>query len=294
MIFDAPKAVARCVGRSIMLERLARLTAGVEGALSTLARRPAPVAVHEARIAVRRLQASLRNMKHQFPSRERKGCMVALSAIMKECSAVRDADVRSRLVRHWLIRSGLKDHEQARVLRETAERERTEARRELRNRIHAPKWDKRLWKLRQGEQALIRSEGKGLPLAVIGNACERCRRPLRYLPEAMRKRRQLHRLRLKVKDARYFLEDYGSFLGAPWEGEMVQLRGLQKTLGDLHDEWQLRRWLRGQYKCYVVTNEMLTLLKAHKRQLLKRIRRLRDQSDIVCKGMRSDSKERSK
>jgi CHAD domain-containing protein len=259
-----------------VLERLARLTEAVEGALSTLARRPTPEAIHEARISVRRLQASLRNMKHQLPSRERKDCIVALAAIMKDCSAMRDADVRSRLVRHWLIRSGLKDHEQARVLWETAERERTEARRELRRRIHAPKWDKRLWKLRQHEMALVRSDGKGFPRELIGTACKRYRRSLRELPKAMRKRRQLHRLRLRIKDARYFLEDFGPLLGAAQEGDLIRLRDLQKTLGDLHDQWRLCQWLRGQYKCYLVTRELLTCLKAHKRQLLKRIRRLRD------------------
>lgn len=278
MILDAPKAVARRVDRSIVLDRLAHLTEAVEGALSTLARRPSPKAVHEVRISLRRLQASLGNMKHQLPSRERKDCVVVLVAIMKEFSAMRDADVRSRLVRHWLIRSGLKDHEQARLLWETAERERTEARRELRRRIHAPKWDKRLWKLRQHEIALVRSGGKDFPRELIGHVCERYRTSLHELPKAMRKRRQLHRVRLRIKDARYFLEDFGPLLGAAQEGDLVRLRVLQKTLGDLHDQWQLRQWLRGQYKCYLVTDELLTRLKAHERQLLKRIRRLRDLS----------------
>lgn len=57
---------------------------------------------------------------------------------------------------------------------------------------------------------------------------------------------------------------------------MVRLRSLQKTLGDLHDQRRLRQWLRGQYECYLVTGEMRTLLKAHKRHLLKRIKRLHD------------------
>lgn len=276
MILDVPKAVARRVDRSIVLERLAHLTEAVEGALSTVVRRPTPEAVHEARILMRRLQASIGNMKHQLPSRDRKDCIVVLAAIIKECNAVRDADVRSRLVRHWLIRSGLKDHEQARLLRETADRERTEARRELRGRSHSPKWDKRSWKLRQLEIALLQSEGKDFPVELIDNAVERYRRALRDLPKAMRKRRELHRLRLRIKDMRYFIEDFGPLLGAAQEGEGVRLRDLQKTLGDLHDEWRLRQWLRRQYKCYLVTGEMLSCLKAHERQLLKRIRRLRD------------------
>ena len=39
---------------------------------------------------------------------------------------------------------------------------------------------------------------------------------------------------------RYFIEDFGPLLGAAQEGEGVRLRDLQKTLGDLHDEWRLR------------------------------------------------------
>lgn len=223
-----------------------------------------------------RLQAALRHLKHQLPSKERKACIAALSAITRESNAVRDADVRSRLVRHWLAGTGLKDHEQARDLKESVERSRAEARRNLRERIHEPKWDKRLWRLRQYEIALVRSDGEDFPVTLVGDACERYRKSLRDLPDTMSKGRQLHRFRLRIKDARYFLEDLGPLFGAPREGDLVRLRGLQKTLGDLHDEWQLRRWLRGQYKCYLVTGELLTQSKAHEHLLLKRIRRLRD------------------
>jgi CHAD domain-containing protein len=278
MILDAPKTVARRVDRRIVLERLAHLTEALEGGLAGLARRPTPKAVHEARIMVRRLQAALRHLKHQLPSKERKACIVALSAITRECNAVRDADVRSRLVRHWLTCAGLKDHEQARVLKESVERSRAEARRNLRERIHEPKWDKRSWKLRQHEIALVRSDGEDFPVTLVGDARERYRKSLRDLPDTIGKGRPLHRFRLRIKDARYFLEDFGPLLAAPREGDLARLRGLQKTLGELHDEWQLRQWLRGQYKCYLVTGELLARLKAHEHHLLKRIRRLRDLS----------------
>jgi CHAD domain-containing protein len=268
--------VGRRVDRAIIIDRLGQLFKALEETLSILAQRQTPGVVHDARIAVRRLQAALRNLRHQLPAHERKACMVALSAIVKECSAVRDADVRSRLVRHWLTRTGLKDHEQARLLHQTAERDRTNARRELRLRIHAPRWDKRLWKLRQNALALVRSQGKGFPVALIENARGRYQRPMRHMPKAIRTRKELHRFRLRIKDARYFLENFGPLFGQLRAGESMQLRVLQKTLGDLHDEWQLRQWLRRQYRCYVVTGAMHIQLKAHKTQLLKRIRHARD------------------
>lgn len=187
MILDTPNTVTRRVDRSVVLKRLAQLTEAIEGALSTLARRPTPKAVHEARITVRRLQAALRYMKHQLPSEERTGCTRTLSAIRRECSAVRDADVRSRLVRHWLARTHLKEHAQAQVLREAVEGGRAVARRTLRERIHEPHWDKRLWKLRQHEIALVRSTGKGFSAKLIGDASERYRRSLHDLPAALSK-----------------------------------------------------------------------------------------------------------
>jgi CHAD domain-containing protein len=248
----------------------------VKAALSTLGQRQTAKAVHEARIAIRRLQASLQHLKHQLPSKDRKGCVVALSTIMKELNAVRDADVCSRLVRQWLIRSDLKGHEQGRLLRETADRERTEARQVLRRRIDAPKWSVRCRKLGQHELVLVGSQGEDLSPALIGSAREHYRRLSRDLSEAIHKPRQLHRLRLRIKGARYFLEDFGPLIRTTQEPDLVQLRGLQKTLGDLNDEWRLRRWLRGQLKCYLVTRAILTELKPHKRKLLKRIRRLQD------------------
>jgi CHAD domain-containing protein len=88
--------------------------------------------------------------------------------------------------------------------------------------------------------------------------------------------KELNRFRLRIKDARYFLENFGPLLGQLRAGESMQLRILEKTLGNLHDEWQQRQWLGRQYRFYVVTRAMHIQLKAHKTQLLKRIRDARD------------------
>ena len=142
--------------------------------------------------------------------------------------------------------------------------------------MDAPEWDERLWGLRKNEIVMVRSEFGDSPVKRIRSALRRNRRRLREeLRKRLYKARQLHRLRLRVKDARYFAEDFGPLLDVPREVELTQLRRLQKVLGDLHDEWRMGKWLRKQHKCHLVSSAMLTLLRAHKRKLLKELERLR-------------------
>lgn len=276
MNVNAPKSIEHGVDREMIAGRLTKLTDAVEKGLATVGDHDTAKAVHDTRIAVRRLWVALRHLKHVLPHRERKRCKIALFAIMKEFNAVRDADVRKRLVQRFLIRAGLQDHEQARMLRAAAAEDRAVERKELRRRMDAPKWDKRLRDLRQNEIVLVRSECGDSPVELIRSALRRHRRRLRgELQNRLYKARQLHRLRLRIKDTRYFAEDFGPLLGAPREVELTQLRRLQKVLGDLHDELRMGKWLRKQYKCHLVASAMLTLLKAHKRKLLKEFQRLR-------------------
>jgi CHAD domain-containing protein len=276
MNVKAPKSIEHGVDREMIAGRLTKLMDAVEKGLATIGQHDTPKAVHDARIAVHRLWIALRHLKRVLPHRERKRCMTALFAIMKESNAVRDADVRERLVQKFLIRAGFQDHEQTRMLRAAAAQDCAAARKELRRRMDAPKWDERLWDLRQNEIVLLRSECGDSPVELIRSALSRhCRRLHRELQKRVYKVRQLHRLRLRIKDARYFAEDFGPLLGAPSDVELTQLRRLQKVLGDLHDEWRMGKWLRKQYKCYLVTSAVLRLLKAHKRKLFKEIQRRR-------------------
>jgi CHAD domain-containing protein len=260
-----------------LVERFAQLMTALEDALSTLTRHDTPSAVHETRVATRRFRVALQNLKHHLPAKERRRCAIALLAIAKRCGAVRDADVRQHLLRTLLTRAGLQHHEQGRRLLLAAVQDRKAASRALRRRLSRLKWSELLLGLRQNAARLILDGFKDSRNGRILEVLERRRR--RFL-DRLRKRtrsrrhRPLHRLRLRIKDARYLTEDFGPILGVPIEAELAELRDLQKLLGDLHDEWRLKKWLRRQYKCYLVTGALRGLLKSRKRKRLEKIRQL--------------------
>ncbi len=272
----APRRVGPGADLESIAGRLVLLAGAVEKGLSAIEKRDTPRAIHDTRVAVRRFRAALRNLKGELPPRERRRCMGALLAVIKACNAVRDADVRERLVGKLLPRTGLGDHQQARTLLAAAAKDGETVRLELRRRMATPKWSDLLWDLRQSAVALTGSHGSTAQGGELRSVLERQRRRLRrHLAWRGRKPRQLHRLRLRIKDARYFVEDFGPLLGATsGRDDVPQLRELQKALGDFHDEWRLRKWLRTQYKSYLVTDAMRVLLKTRERKLLKKIRRL--------------------
>lgn len=248
----------------------------LDDALSVLARHQTPGAVHDTRVATRRFRAALRNLKCQLPSRERRRCAISLREIAQCCNDVRDADVRRHLLRVLLIRAGLQHDEQGRLVMLAASQDRKAASRALRRRMNRSKWSDRLWRLRQNAARLIVEGFKETRNDLIPEVLEQRRRLLDRLRKRTRdhRHRPLHRLRSRIKDARYFAEDFGPILGTPIEADLEGFRDLQRLLGDFHDEWRLKKWLRKQYKCYLVTNALRGLLKSRKRKRLGQIRQL--------------------
>jgi CHAD domain-containing protein len=280
MAVDNPQPIGRAADRELIAQRLAdrlpQLMQALDDALSALARQQTAGAVHDTRVATRRFRAALRNLKRQLPPRERRRCAIALREIARYCSDVRDADVRQRLLRALLIRADLQHHEQGRLVMLAALQDRKAASRALGRRMSRSKWSDRLWGLRQNVARLVVEGFKDAGNDIIPEVLERRRRLLDRLRRRTRDRghRPLHRLRSGIKDARYFAEDFGPILGTPIEADLGGLRDLQKLLGDSHDEWRLKKWLRNQYKCYLVTNALRGLLKSRKRKRLGQIRQL--------------------
>lgn len=256
-----------------MARPLARLARLMEGDLSTLHSHKSPRRIHDTRVDLSRYRAAIRGLKRELPPKQRKRCMIAIGFLMKELDAVRDADVRGRLVRRLATRLDLQDHEQTAMLRAAAAKESKAARRALSARMDLPKWSRRLWELRQATTRLD-SDGRE-DLDAVREILRRHRLRLKkLLRERAHTPRQLHRLRLRIKDVRYFAEDFGTLVGEPPSFERMQLRALQKLLGDLHDEWGLRAWLRRQYKSYLVAGAIGTLVKERKRERVKQVARM--------------------
>jgi CHAD domain-containing protein len=287
---DDPIPVDQRCDWELIAERLTRLTEAADANLSALAQRDTPGAVHDTRVAARRLSVALRNLRRQVSNRERRRCVKALLQIAGTCGALRDADVRQELLRTWLTRAGFEDHPQGRMLIAAAAQERDAASREFQRRMNAPKWSELLWSLSQNAAALVVDHrgvpGEGILRDLLTAQQRRLRRRLRTGTRS-RKHRKLHRLRLRIKDARYFAEDFGPLIGAPIAVDLARLRDLQQELGELHDGWRLRKWLKTQYRCYLATNALRELLKARKKKSLKRIRQL--SKAILRRGAQASS-----
>ena len=271
---DRQLIAQRLAGR--LADRLPQLMQALDDALSVLARHQTPGAVHDTRVATRRFRAALRNLESQLPPRERRRCAISLREIARCCSDVRDADVRRHLLRVLLSRAGLQHDEQGRLVMLAASQDRKAASRALRRRMSRSKWSDRLWGLRQNAARLIVEGFKDTRNDLIPEVLERRRRLLDRLRKRTRdhRHRPLHRLRSRIKDARYFAEDFGPILGTPIEADLAGLRDLQKLLGEFHDEWRLKKWLRKQYECYLVTNALRGLLNSRKGKRLRQIRQL--------------------
>ena len=116
------------------------------------------------------------------------------------------------------------------------------ARQRLRSRLAAASWQRRLSSLRRLSMraSLVPVNDEPAATAIVrrvNHARQRLRLALRH---AGKTTGRLHRLRLKVKRARYLMED-GGVKGPPAAAaELRGLRRLQDCLGDLHDEESLR------------------------------------------------------
>jgi CHAD domain-containing protein len=81
-------------------------------------------------------------------------------------------------------------------------------------------------------------------------------------------------LRLRIKQTRYIDEDFGSLLSQSPDREVKRLRQLQDRLGQFHDNFNLKKWLRSQSTCQPLARNLCHALEARQAQLLKVIAHL--------------------
>lgn len=270
----AARPTSQNTRRSPIGTRLAELTEAVARCAALLAHRDTPDAVHEARIAIRRLRGALKGLQDYLHAPTCRHCMRSLTALMKACDEVRDADVREELLRALLEQRGMRDTG-ARALLAAAAEESDAERRKLRRRTTAPRWNRRLQELRESAAGLSIDAPAHRAKDVVADVLLRERRRLqRRWRKGLHGPRKLHRIRLLIKDARYFVEDFGA-LGGAATADSETLRGVQKTLGQLHDEWRLRKWLRRADAGGTAARVLREHLKTHERKLERRARRMR-------------------
>jgi triphosphatase len=194
-------------------------------------------AIHDLRVAIRRLSRGLRIFAPYYPDRSWKGIRAQLRHVMRLAGAVRDRDIALEC----LARAGVS----ARAAIVTRlKRERRAANEEFLAEI-------RRWK----EQAVVRQWSGQLTIPVPpdepGTVREDAARTLprltagyfsqvRALLAGSPHPRDLHRARLATKQFRYTLELFRRCYGTGLETRIAELRRVQQLLGEVNDSMASR------------------------------------------------------
>jgi CHAD domain-containing protein len=227
---------------------LGRLQREFEFKLAALKRMLTPDSVHEARTAARRLRALLHGYRRQLSSSSARRYRNALKRLTRELGTLRDADVAQQNVAA-LAKNAQGRHRDALIALSSGFDQR---RHRLANKLQAQMarsaWsaDVRNLKAAAADAALIRPDS--LPIATVTKSllAHRRRRMRSRLRRATRSKRALHRLRIKVKRLRYFLEEGTNIAaGLARARELQLLKDLQDCLGQIHDLVVLKKLSKG-------------------------------------------------
>ncbi len=244
--------VASADGRSVTRPAaaarvLASLCADMRRCLDRLAGSGTPAAVHDTRVAARRLRCVLsvlapRGGRPAVAERRRRGARRAARMLALRLAASREADVRLALLTKALGTAAVSP-ELRRWLRAAAADVRARVRAELAGRLDPPP----AYLAALLDPSLGAAIAPHLPSrARISRRAEARARRLRHrLRHCRGSARRLHRARLAVKRLRYVEDALGAWLVPPPPHRRGQaLLRLQRRLGDYHDLWALREWLR--------------------------------------------------
>lgn len=268
----------------------------VEHAAAALTISVTPSAVHNTRVAARRLRVFLQAYRGEFDSAAAKQFKRALVRLTQDLEAAREADVTRRAIVQLTRSPHTIVARQSRALRERAAREYTLSVARLRLTVAAAPWQQRLIHLRRLSMlSSLVKENDALAVTVTNRLVKRRRQRLRdSLHHVGKSPKRLHRIRLKVKALRYLLEDCLSRTAIARNTELKRLRQLQDCLGELHDEENLLKTLRAdqtrRHAARVMCDGLeakqkqhLHDFKSHRRELLQLWHRTVDRSAVTLR-----------
>lgn len=207
-----------------------------------------PEAVHQARVATRRLRSDLRTFRPIADRAVTDPLRDELRWLGDKLGAVRDADVLSDLWRGELEVLGTPDREAADALLGLLAHQRDAAHRALQDAMRSPRYDNLLDQLVSTTRRppVKRKAGKRRAAKVLPKLA---RRPWRQLQNAVRALppnpadAQLHEVRKRAKQARYASEAAAAVIGDPAYRFAKGLARLQDVLGAHQDAVVARTWL---------------------------------------------------
>jgi inorganic triphosphatase YgiF len=224
--------------RKIFAAQLRRVRAADPG---TRAGRDAE-ALHEQRVALRRLRAAARTFAAGIPPRLREQFAGELRWLGQELGAVRDVDVQLVNLASYAEQLGTDKRRHLTALRRHLERERAARRATLVAALESRRYIRLLIALERfaGAPPPRRPRGDAaLPVAKVGRrTVKRALRRLMKRGDAiapMPEADDLHTLRIRAKRLRYVLEALRPIAGAPGRKLLRQLVRLQDVLGRFND-----------------------------------------------------------
>lgn len=221
--------------------RVMKLEHQLQLAMAQLNAAITPERIHVARVAVRRLRVLSHAYRADFNSAAAKEFNIVLKQFTRDLEKAREASVLERGLARLASSRASTVSAASHTLNKRAAKAYEAAVSELRIMVAGAAWRDDLKHLGElaGWPSLIRENDRSAT-KVQNRLLNRARRRLRHLIRHARKNpAKLHRVRLKVKAARYLLEDSLSKRMMQKSSELKCLRKLQDCLGDFHDEENL-------------------------------------------------------
>lgn len=190
-----------------------------------------PDAIHDLRVAIRRLNQSLRVFSAWFDARRVKKFRGRLKNLMERCGAVRNCDIAMEVLKaaEW----------QDEAVSQGLEKERTYTHKKLRKTLQ--KWHHshraQRWRDKLALAADEEDSGNAAEIArgILPGMIEELFRAGGEAAKAGSTHHQMHRFRLMAKRVRYTLEAFDPVYGIATAEIMESLKGLQERLGAIND-----------------------------------------------------------
>ncbi|MGH8262559.1 MAG: CHAD domain-containing protein [Steroidobacteraceae bacterium] len=236
---------ATSASRAAIMRLLGRMSGAVARAGAVAARNPGPENLHALRITVRRLRAVLRALERELNPRLAAELQFDLKNVTRETSAARDADVRRQLLMPRVRDTMDLPVDLKRQCAMVLEQARLDDRRALKARMREGLWTSRLARIRTTARHVeLVAWMTQQPLALVQAALGRVLRDLqRRLARKRLGAERLHRVRRRIRAARYAAEALLPMVRRSARSLAGSLQALQDQLGLTHDLMQTRRFL---------------------------------------------------
>jgi len=253
--------------RSFAISQAIRLLERLAFHINDAAHSHSPGAVHDLRVAVRRLTQALAVGKSSFPPREVKKIRRRVKTMMTLAGEVRDCDIALKLVAPSKAEGAAAVEAKLRSRRATGQKALVASLRDWTSRKSVSKWRHAL------QTVAIAADSK--PSTVEDMARRKLPRlAQRFFREGRRVARQgspaeeMHRFRLTAKKFRYTLELFAGLYGAAGADWLEQVKTVQTLLGDIHDAWVAR----GLVEDMGASAEMVAAFKRRQRRKMREFR----------------------